>query len=287
MNFFKNRFSKLFLNGWHLALLALVGSLSMPPLVHGDLPVYYPQEEHLANYLSEMPWRYYKPYYVKGLAWFWIDEGKVDCVKDTVKAGKIWEPYIIAVLAKYIKPGDHVIDLGAHIGTITLAMSNLVGSTGMVHAFEGERQFFRELYFNIYSNQRSNIMPYLCWISDKEAVTEVTSYWHEGYSPVHQPIDGPWPLHTHQLDTFGFDNISVIKIDVESTEDEVLRGAQQTIAKSRPVIIIEIRGGLGHDNSPFVRNAIAHTISTLESMNYVLRPISIDDYLAVPKEKIK
>ncbi len=249
------------------------------------LPDYYPQEEHVAVYLSQMPWQYYKSYYVKGLAWFWVDDAK-DCVKDTIKQGVIWEPYILKVLSRYIKPGDHVIDLGAHMGTISLAMSNLVGETGMVYSFEGERQFFRELYHNVYSNERTNVKPHLCWITDKEDDVQVTGYYGPDYSPVHQSSDRPWTLHKRTLDSFGFDNISVIKCDVECTEDEVLAGAQQTIARCRPIFVIEIMGGYGWSNDPKVLDRIAHTIETLRAMDYVVRKIYVDDYLAIPREKL-
>ena len=45
------------------------------------------------------------------------------------------------------------------------------------------------------------------------------------------------------LDRFGFQNVSLLKIDAEGFEDEVLAGAERLIRESRPVILIEILGG--------------------------------------------
>jgi FkbM family methyltransferase len=42
------------------------------------------------------------------------------------------------------------------------------------------------------------------------------------------------------LDSFGFTDISFIKIDVEGHETDVLRGAEQTIKSSSPALLIEI-----------------------------------------------
>lgn len=42
------------------------------------------------------------------------------------------------------------------------------------------------------------------------------------------------------LDDFMFDDVAMIKIDVEGHESQVLAGAQQTIARSRPTLIVEI-----------------------------------------------
>ena len=46
------------------------------------------------------------------------------------------------------------------------------------------------------------------------------------------------------IDSFGFRNVSLLKIDVESLEDQVLDGARETILESKPVILAEIQGGL-------------------------------------------
>lgn len=247
---------------------------------------YFPEEPWLANYLSEMPWQHYSSYYVKDLAWFWVDSAK-DCVKDTIKEGKIWEPYIIYELIQYIKPGDSVIDIGAHIGTISMAMSNLVGAEGKVYSFEGERQFFRELWHNIYSNGRKNIFPHLCWLSDHNEDIFFYSYYPEEYSPVATSNDKkPWPLKVRTLDSFNFKNIGLIKMDVECTEDQVLAGALKTIECSRPVIIIEIMGGFGLSSDPVVHEKINNTLNTLLKLNYSVTKILIDDYLAVPNERL-
>jgi FkbM family methyltransferase len=41
------------------------------------------------------------------------------------------------------------------------------------------------------------------------------------------------------LDSLNLDNISMIKIDVENHENEVLEGAKQTILRNKPIIFIE------------------------------------------------
>jgi len=247
---------------------------------------YYPNENPtLDQYLQNTPWEKYKLYKVPGLGQFWVDHAK-DCVKDTIKSGKIWEQYIIAEINKYAKPGDKVIDIGAHMGTITLAMSNIIGLQGMVYSFEGERQFFRELCNNIEVNKRENIRPHLAWISDEDYTKEVSFFYGNDYSQVHSEDDGAYQLNVCTLDSFGFENISLIKCDVECMEDQILDGAYQTIMSSRPTIIIEIMGGFGNDNAPEVQTRIKHTISKLNDLDYSVSKIWIDDYLAIPNERL-
>lgn len=43
----------------------------------------------------------------------------------------------------------------------------------------------------------------------------------------------------HTLDSYHFENVDIIKIDVEGYELEVLKGADQTIASNRPIVQVE------------------------------------------------
>lgn len=280
----KNRFVKA------IHSLAVITSLFFGAQGYAQgLPIYYPEQEPIAEYLSKMPWDLYKLYYVPGLAWFWVDEAN-DCVKDTIKQGKIWETHIIDVFNKYVKKGDRVIDVGAHMGTISLALSNMVGESGQVYSFEAEPQFFRELYYNTYSNGRKNIKPYLCWLGDKnedvECLTQDLFITEKSpYSPVCNEIISPWIRPYRTLDSFKFENIALMKIDIECTENEFLEGAKEIIASSRPILVIEIMGGHGWKEDLDVKKRIQHTISILENMDYKVSKIWVDDYLALPKEK--
>jgi FkbM family methyltransferase len=42
------------------------------------------------------------------------------------------------------------------------------------------------------------------------------------------------------LDSFQFENVSLIKIDVEGLAFSVIKGPEQKIASSRPVLLVEI-----------------------------------------------
>lgn len=64
-----------------------------------------------------------------------------------------------------------------------------------------------------------------------------------GRASLEVPPRGPYDVvevELRRLDDFGLRDVSLIKIDVEGHELEVLEGARNTIADSRPVLIIEI-----------------------------------------------
>jgi FkbM family methyltransferase len=50
---------------------------------------------------------------------------------------------------------------------------------------------------------------------------------------------GSYPVPVKTLDSFNFENVGFIKIDVEGWEEEVLKGAVETINKYKPVMYIE------------------------------------------------
>lgn len=50
---------------------------------------------------------------------------------------------------------------------------------------------------------------------------------------------GPGDVPVRTLDSYGFTDVAVIKIDVENMELAVLRGAMETIQRERPVIYAE------------------------------------------------
>ena len=51
-------------------------------------------------------------------------------------------------------------------------------------------------------------------------------------------------------DSFGFQNVSLVKIDVEGFENEILAGAERLIRESRPVTLLEILGGTAYPGAP-------------------------------------
>src|ERR1700690_1748790 len=48
----------------------------------------------------------------------------------------IAEPWIATLVQKYVKSGDIVYDIGAHVGYTSLLFRRCVGAAGYVHAFE-------------------------------------------------------------------------------------------------------------------------------------------------------
>ena len=86
------------------------------------------------------------------------------------------------------------------------------------------------------------------------------------------------------MDSFGFEDVTLVKIDVEHHEDAVLAGSTQTILANRPIILIEILGGENHDDATGEQRAsIDATIRRIESHGYRVERLHHHDYIATPE----
>ena len=193
--------------------------------------------DEMAAYLDEFPVGDYQIAEVANLGKFYVDDNPAQ-VKKTLLGGKPWEPHVIWELKEFLSPGDTVLDIGAHIGSITIAMARLIGPDGTVYAFEPQKKIYRELVQNIKLNELANAVPLRFAISSEPGLIEMsTGDTHDGRVSVGKGGD---KVEARAIDSFGFSDVSLMKIDVEGHEVEVLRGAEKTIGAFHPVIIIEI-----------------------------------------------
>ena len=152
-----------------------------------------------------------------------------------------YETTILEEIMKNIKKGDKVLDVGANIGHHSLFMSRLVGEKGTVTAFEPISFLRSQFEKSIKINQIKNIKISSLALGEKES--SETIYICEsnvaGSSLVNSSKGGKEEfIHVAPLDSLSL-TTSFIKIDVEGYEYFVLKGAEETIKRSRPTILLE------------------------------------------------
>lgn len=241
---------------------------------------------------------------------FWIEsERPRGSIKEIILRGGIWEPYVNRLVKEYAEPGTAAVDVGAYMGIHSMLMGRMVGDSGQVYAFEPQRKMYRELVHNIALNDLEDVvLPLRFALGAHRAVIEMDAAAVRTFSgpagPSAVPIleDGSVSVgaggdkaELRPLDDFNLTGVSLIKIDVEGHEAEVLKGAQATIAANRPVVVLEILGGVAsypgaetmYDNptaGPEHLAAIHATWRLLEQQGYEVRPVSDHDYVAFPLE---
>jgi FkbM family methyltransferase len=138
-------------------------------------------------------------------------------------------------LMSQVRPGDVVWDIGANVGLYSLQLSEAVGTSGKVFAFEPMPSCFAAL------TQRSqgcaNIQAIQAALGDRTGIAQITvdadelsttnSLFVRGGA---QTLDvrittGDALVHSGEVPV-----PAVLKVDVEGFEEEVLRGLSQTLA---------------------------------------------------------
>jgi FkbM family methyltransferase len=243
-------------------------------------------KQQIITSIRQFPWNGYDVYHVPEMGLFCIDQHKSHWIKDILKQEQIWEPHIVPLIKKYVKPGTVAIDAGAHIGTQTLIMARAVGDSGKVYAFEPQPKTFRELFINCNINGAPNVYCYWAALLDKKGEIELPNFISEcevvylfDFSYGHSGIIAP----ATTLDSLELENVSFIKVDVDGCEDAFLDGAKNTILSNKPVLVIEILGGANIDTAtPEQYAMIMKTKAKLIDLGYQIERVGVHDYLAIP-----
>jgi FkbM family methyltransferase len=245
-------------------------------------PVLLDDRDELRRYVNAFPLADYEPYAVRGGFRFFVDDPG-DMIKQVIVAGYPWERHLLELFERHVEPGTVVVEVGAHIGTHTVPISRLVGPWGRVYAFEPQRKIYRELHHNLALNGITNavLLRYAVGAGETRIIEmNPATGGNEGGTGVGQGGDR---AELRALDGFGFERVSLLKIDVEGYENEVLEGAVDTIRRNRPVVVIEIAGGEDYETaSPDVRERIHATWDRLEALGYTVTPVFKHDYVAIP-----
>ncbi|WP_186405518.1 FkbM family methyltransferase [Candidatus Accumulibacter aalborgensis] len=159
-----------------------------------------------------------------------------------------WAQDELDLLAHIIRPGMRVLDVGAFIGTHSLAFSRFAGAEGRVYSFEPRREIFAVLAANLLINDCHNVTPLNIGLADMKQTAHLQSLdLHQmvnfGGIPLNadscSSTSDTYPMEISTIDNLAIGTIDVIKLDVEGMERLVLNGAESTIARDRPIVFCE------------------------------------------------
>jgi FkbM family methyltransferase len=160
-----------------------------------------------------------------------------------------WAQGELNLLLDIIDVGDTVIDVGAFVGTHTLAFARHVGPEGQVYAFEPHPVAFSLLKLNVEQNDLSNVKLFNVALSD---YTGTINLREANLADTDSP--GSFSLQTEvdvaaessgvaidimTLDQLDIDSCHLMKVDVEGMELNVLKGATKTLRRFHPLVFAE------------------------------------------------
>jgi FkbM family methyltransferase len=162
-----------------------------------------------------------------------------------------WEPALTEALEEHCRPGMIALDIGANIGWFSSIMA---ASGAAVHAFEPNPRLESFLRKNIFLNAgpRTPLCSVnRCVVGSAPGEVQISfPHWLVGGAGIHdsdqsQFLDSliPEPVKTEMvtIDAFlsgrAIKRVDVIKIDVEGYEEEVIKGALNTISHSTSLLV--------------------------------------------------
>jgi len=193
-----------------------------------------------------------------------------------------YEKDTILFSQKYLATGDLVIDIGANIGYFTVIFSSIVGDTGEVHAFEPSQREYFHLCKNIKDNKINNVFLNQLAVSNQNGYAKMNVLdddFFGAYNSIsditHQKVNQE-SVHKETIRTIRVDtylslfpnrNLSLIKIDVEGLEFQVVEGMQALlISENSPCLIIEVCEDTHQDE----KNSVQALLDYLRNLNYDL-----------------
>jgi len=174
-------------------------------------------------------------------------------MSQAVYVSGLYEPCTTSVLERLLSPGGTFIDVGAHVGLLTMVASRRVGAAGHVFSFEPSTREFERLERHLDRNRLDNVLPVHAALGSREErkSLHVASPSRSGLNTFNPRFNYGDVAEAYtesvsvmRLDDFvlahGISKVDAIKIDVEGDESDVVMGATNTIARDRPAIVIEV-----------------------------------------------
>jgi FkbM family methyltransferase len=158
----------------------------------------------------------------------------------------------VAFFKTHAKNGMNIIDIGAHIGVMSVSMARLSGPDTKIYSFEptpSTMDVFKEVIRlnhlekqiiplpDAISESRGTVKFYISTIEGNNSNTLIK---YRGEAAAEQMLE----VNTISIDEFkssrNIPRLDFIKIDAEGAELKVLKGAKNTFLKDRPVAILAI-----------------------------------------------
>jgi FkbM family methyltransferase len=197
-----------------------------------------------------------------------------------------WNFYLDHIVA-----GDTVFDVGANIGELTLLFSKFCGSEGSVHSFEPTVSTFNKLQNLVNIFQLKNVKINNLAVTDQSGVISFNVYEEEFSSwntlatrPLHNygiSIQEPKSVDIASISIDDYcecnsiKNIDLLKIDVEGSELNVLKGARKMFSEGKIKICVFEFGQTIFD----MGNTIQEFKNFFSAYDYEIKNVSKDQYV--------
>lgn len=177
-----------------------------------------------------------------------------------------WESWLTRFLARRVRRGDRVVDVGGNYGYYTLLLADLVGPGGRVHAIEPNPAVAELLRRSVLLN------GFAGWTGVHELAGGAQAGSATLVVPAHEPKNAalvadsaPLPAAAEQhrvavaaLDELlaGETRVDFLKIDAEGAEEAIIEGMANILRRDRPEMVLEFNTARYADPGAFLERLL-------------------------------
>ncbi|MBW5405672.1 FkbM family methyltransferase [Morganella morganii] len=184
-----------------------------------------------------------------------------DYISNVLRGGALWRTRTINISQRLLEfvSAPVIYDIGANLGSWTIPVGNYFQHrNGIIYSFEPQRQVYNQLCGNIFLNKLKNCYTFNSAIGDYDGEIDVPIFdpltdsnlgavsLDKTVFSEQRPGSAPPPTEkrtVNTLDTLDMPHASLLKIDVQGMEAEVLKGGRKWIqASGYPYIIFSTWG---------------------------------------------
>jgi FkbM family methyltransferase len=228
-----------------------------------------------------------------------------DCIQSTLLNGNQWNKEMVDIIKTYISARNlqHFLNIGSHIGSVCLPISLCIKKVTAIEAYPNT---YNHLCENIAINKLTNVIPINIAVGNSEEDIYFMST--EKICPIeniNRVINNSGGMHVltehdiehnirsanltdkkikskmNKLDNLQIDDFDIMLVDIEGFEYDFLLGAENSIRKHKPIIIIEIWGNDKRKRENMIQLQ-EEVINYIKSLNYKLIQNIGDDFIFEP-----
>jgi FkbM family methyltransferase len=187
-----------------------------------------------------------------------------ETVSNEIASYGIFEPDLTAAFLRLVRQGEVIADVGMHLGYYATLFASLVGAEGEVHAFEPTESTREIAWHNTRHFPQITVHPHAIWSSETTLLFRDYGLQWMAFNSCKrarletEPVEPKEiKIRTTTLDLFRERlgrRVSVLKIDAESAEREILKGARLLLKSDQPIIAAEVGDTDGSRDSRLLVN---------------------------------
>jgi FkbM family methyltransferase len=187
------------------------------------------------------------------------------------------------LFATLVSQGDTAFDIGANVGFYTLLASVQAGPKGAVVAFEPLPRNVELLERHLRLNALDNVTVMNAAVGNRMGTVRFAPHLHSnsmGQIDENGSLEVPLVSLDGLMESGSIAVPSVVKIDVEGAEYDVLQGGAQLLARAQPVILLATHGAEVHSNCCDLLQSWGYQLSAVNDAESVAHT---DEILARPR----